>query len=299
MSTASLVRYGAPAALKIYRSRKRARAVYAGAKYVYKHRKKVKWAARKIQRAWKGRQRRMVGGAPGTAMSTQGPPVTAMTNVRLRTLYYQNMPDAPTKSNPNDINVRDKTRVMYSGYKICRIFENRGAAPQHIYVVNWAIIQWRRDSYPPLGSDVTDVVRNQFFRDVSDTTDRFSDFNDAPLTGAGIWEPKYTCNPMNPSKPYRIVMRKKFTLHPRIEGSGFQNGTWQNFKKLDFYLKVGKEMTFENNTADLTTTPMAEIWWSDCRSPLDYPASGPGNDQNMRTLSHHHLYFRDATKTCC
>lgn len=268
-------------------------------------------AARLIQRAWRRRKtktskrrRRMVPQAKATGQSRQDAKQPNANNVNCRTLQGKFLPNAPPQLLGDDFNVREKEHVYYSGYKICRIFENRGVNPNlHIFTVNYVIVQLRRgvigdrDGGVPNVSEIIGDMKENFFRSSLNSSKRTEDFVDAPVAGAsGNWDMTYDCNAMNPNKSYSIILRKKFTLYPRCAvNQTVQDRLNQNFKRIEFYMPVKKRMTFQNRSIQLPNTPFFELWWTNTRGPEEWSGLGDavGNNTEVKTYSHHMVYFRN------
>lgn len=309
LKMSQLVTYGAPAAMNIYRKRKRIRYAQTAANYIYANRKEIGKglgrSARVIQRAWKRRRSkrtrrsRMQSSAEGGGKASESIKNAVARSVFLRVIDGEWLPNARAPIQPNDFNVRDKANVYYSGYKICRVFENRGPEYQDIYTVNYAIIQYNRGIKsgtlpdPENFDTIKPILKENFFRQNLEVSTRTADFQDAPIAGTALWDMTYDCRPMNPNKNYKIIMRKKFTLYPRAAGGGERGQRLnQNFKRLEFWLPIKKKMGFQDRAAELCNTPFAEIWWTNTRSPDDWPTTTPGLNEDVQTYAHHKLYFR-------
>lgn len=305
MAYGALVPYGARGAVAIYNNRKRARYAYSAARTVYRHRNKIRKvyrtgrsAARSIQRVWrKSRRARMAKGVKSTGKSTQGVLQQTATPVVLKQLFTSQMPDAPPAITAADFNVRERATVKYSGYKICRMFENRGGGIGDIYAVNYVMIQWKNNAlYDSDGglltlSEIRDSIRRDFFRDTETVEVRTKNFTNS-ASSAQLWDPVYNCAPMNPNKQYNIIFRKKFTLYPRQATNNNVQDAHRNFKKFEFYMPIKKMVQFKSRTAAENQTPFMEIFWYNTRSPGDWPASGQNAVTDVQTFAHHTLYYR-------
>lgn len=263
-------------------------------------------AGRKIYRAFqryranRGKRARMEDDAPGSGKAVESNDLT--TTFALRTMTFEFLPNPVIAPDVGDYNVRDKSRVWYSGYKICREFENRSTSSDGVYEVHYAIIQWKTGFISTLDSSgglptsaaVADALKSDFFRENGFASDRVSDFSDGSV-GAQLWEMKYNCNSMNPNKNYKIITHKRFRVLPRdlaTSTNSISNTLYQNRKKLQFYMRVKKRMNFKNRADQLPDAPFMEIWWYNTVSPLDWPASNAAAVQDITTYRKHHCYFR-------
>ena len=305
----ALVPYGSRAAVAIYRRKRAYAAVRAAVKagsYAYRHRKRIRRTVATAKRVFKKKKplrKRMQPSVKSTGKQTQPPKQPQYTNINLRIMGGAFMPNAPPPLDADDFNARDQAHVKYSGYKVCRIFENLGNQFADIWEINYAMLQFNPGFLDTLPTSpgtgllpeqtVIDSIKEAFFRDSVNATTRVADFVDAPTSNATIWDATYNCNSMNPNKNYRIIFRKKFTLYPRQTVNGDIENARSNFRKFEFYMPVKKTMVFRNRRSTLPTTPFFEIWWSNTRSPSDWPSTNPGANTDARTLSHHFLYFRD------
>lgn len=246
------------------------------------------------------RQKRMETSTPGGAKAVETNDFTE--DCALRTLCFEFLPNPVIAPDVGDYNVRDKSRVYYSGYRICREFDNQGLDVSRHYEVNYAIIQWKKgfirtlvDPDGPGGGDglptkekISDTLRKDFFRENGQSNDRVSDFVDGSI-GAQLWEMKYNCNSMNPNKNYKIILRKKFRLTPRDEGR--RSTLFLSRKTIRMWLPVKRRLNFQKRSDKIPDAPFMEIWWYNTVSPNDYPTA-PANVTNLRTWRKHHLYFR-------
>lgn len=268
-------------------------------------------AARAIQRAWRRRRRPMKRRRPAVRKRTQPAAKrtakqveevisSAYDDVRLRSLNGDFLPAPQAPQDPADFNVRERANVYYSGFKICRIFENRGTGGDNIYTVNYCIVQWNPgevsdETASPAASTVIGNAKRNFFRNSEATTGNTKNFVDAPISGSTVWDIHYDCAPMNPRKGYKILLRKKFTLYPRyVETAGDrnQNRLNQNFKRIEMYIPIKKRLQFQSRNSPQPNAFFFELWWTNTRSPEDWPGTNPGADVFVKTLSQHKVYFR-------
>lgn len=298
-----LVAYGANAAIPLIRSRKRRKIATDIYSNVMKNRQKYASAARKIQRAFrkakKSRRARMQPSARASGKAVEQAKMVSSDNVRLRTLTGNYMPNPQPSSDAGDFNVRERSSCYYSGYKVCRVFENRGTAFEDVYTVNYCIVQMNRGFVGDVGAggekseaEVLTDMRENFFRNNLETNTKVQDFQNAATVGTTLWDMTYDCRPMNPNKGYKIIFRKKFTLYPRAISGGERGVLRHNFKKFEFYMPIKKRMQFQTKNSSICNTPFFEVYWYNTRSPEDWPSSNPGSITDVKTYTHHKLYFR-------
>lgn len=259
----------------------------------------IRRAGRKYLNKKKTRRSRMQSSALGSGKATENIKQNQVRDVNLRTLDLAFLPNPAPATNPADFNVREKATCYYSGYKICRVFENRGTSFGSIFTVNYAIIQFNRgfiseyeSGNEPTETATLEEVKKNFFRNNLDKTTRTENFQDASTGGSSLWDMTYDCRPMNPNKNYKIIFRKKFTLYPRAASGGERQRLNHSFKRIEMYLPVKKRMGFQDRFSNLCNTPFAEIWWTNSRSPADWPGTAQGNNVDVKTFRHHKLYYR-------
>ena len=271
-------------------------------------------AARAIQRAWRRRKRmrpmkrkmrkpvrkRTQPSVKRTAKQSEQVISNISTDVNLRHLEGAFLPAPQAPQDPSDFNVRDKASIYYSGFKICRWFENRQTTASAIYTVNYAIIQVdpgriSDETVSPTANDVLESCKRNFFVDSQVPTGNTKNFTNANVSGTTLWDIHYDCAPMNPRKGYRILLRKKFTLYPRWANTGAEcDGRLnQNFKRIEMYIPIKKRLQFQSRNSPQPNAFFFEIWWTNTRSPDDWPGTNPGANVDVKTLSQHKVYFRD------
>lgn len=267
--------------------------IRAAGKYTWANRRDIARKIRKARMKWRkvgGRAKKTFApmpSAPKRAKTFHDPADTGVASLNMRTLYQFALPN-PNTSTSNEYNARDSASVYYSGYKICRYFENIGNGIGEKYEVHYAIAQLR--NLDDLGSS----WREAFFRDNSSSTTRTSDFINASTTSTVLWDAKYNCLPLNTEHPeLKIIKHKKKVLMPKLTDQINKN-TW----KVEFWLPIKRNMVFNSRGNVYPTHPFVEMYWYQSTTPLDWAAAnpGPGNVQNIQTWNVNRLYFRDVPR---
>lgn len=301
-----MVMYGSRAALAMARRRAAMRAGYAALQFGYKHRKTIGKAARVVRKTVRRRRRkpmkaRTQPNAQASGKQTQDLPDSGLgTFIPYGTLRQERVLDAPP-SFDGSFNSRDKAHVYYSGYKLCRIFENITQGDDSAAIeVHYALVQFSKQAYAHFldaanvdnNGSVTDAeLRNQFrqnfFRATNNVQTRAGPFNDYGANS--IWRQDMNCLPMNPANGYKIIFHKKRVLFPR----NLNNSSRKYYWKFDKFIPVKKRIEFRNRSDGPSLTPFYEIYWCNTLTPAGLPTNNVNQGGRVRTVKTHKLYFRD------
>lgn len=238
--------------------------------------------------------------APARGKQTTNSGDGAGTLLAYRKLYAFYMPNPAAPVQPKDFNVRERAHVYYSGYKICRTFENIGTTKLDVFTCTYMIIQMApralfniADTDAPTTAQVQDFLRKDFFRDTSlNTSSMASEFVDAPTSGNVIWQMKYNCNPINPNKQFSIVYKKKFMLYPGNSAENDYELQRASYKKIEFYLPIKRRVQFRDKDAGAPVQPFLEVFWYHGRTSNNHPANNQGAVTDLETHAQHTLYYR-------
>lgn len=238
---------------------KRARIAYAGASYLYRHRKGVYGAAKVIGRAYKryrsrasakkeiaGRHR--IGERNHKTVCKRTTIVdTNVLDRNTRTLYQVNLTTIAKNVGTDDIDRRDRNMANIRGFKLHLHVRN---TTQHVMCWNLAIVSPKDDSNSAVN------VTN-FFRGTG--TERGIDFNFSILNSND-----FRSRHLNTDK-FNILMHKRYKLHPLTQGAGLYTvGSGKNWMVFDRYIPLKRQLRYDSNAS---TTPFAGhcyyIYWFD------------------------------------
>lgn len=205
----------------------------------------LKYAARKIQRFWRGKR-----GAPNKIPSAET--VLSEDNPQCypKTIYEAYV----TFSNETAETTKNRTgnHVHFSGVKACFDFVNE---TQEVIKIHLALIQQK--------SKNDSNIDIEFFRDPENTVSRTKDFDNWHVSGEAQ---KYNCWSINPDR-YNILWRKSRIVYPYEDSNAYQRNTDKNyFWHFQKYTKIKKIVNFETPTATQITQPYKFVWWAE---PVD------------------------------
>lgn len=157
-------------------------------------------------------------------------------------------------------------------------------------VVTYLVVQNKKE-----GENISTVTdKEDFFRD-NFAADRTLDFVDAISTTT--WREEYVHAPLNLDSNLKVLMKKKFILDPKPAGGVPQK--WPSVKRIRTYMKIGKTISFGDNTETSPEHQMYEIFWCETLTPWKHPAaSGSLNEPTdslgpVATYSRSQTYFND------
>lgn len=261
--------------------------------YTWRNRKDIARKIRKARHTWRkrfGRAKKTFApmpSAPKRSKTYHDQTDAGVMSLNMRTLYQNALPN-PRTSSGNLYNARDSASVYYSGYRICRFFENIGSGIGDKYEIHYAIAQLRNLD------DIGASWREKLFRDNYGTTSRSSDFVNASTTSTVLWDSKYNCLPLNTEHPELKIIKhfKKVVLPKNSETIG------KNMWKLEFWLPIKRNMVFPERDNVYPTHPFVELYWYQTISGLDWAAKnpGPGLVEHIQTWDASRLYFRDVPR---
>lgn len=174
-------------------------------------------------------------------------------------------------SKGDNINDREKNKINCRGFKICLAFYN---TVNSVLYVNIAVLSKKNEETNPDPQD--------FFR--SDGARRSVDF-DNTLSGL-----ETNCLAINTDK-YVILKRKRMLLNNDSNGGVFTRQSGSNFRTINWYIKLKRQLRFTDNTTDIPLTGnVFLVYWFDrfIANAADTPV---GNAVQMQ--ERHVMYYRE------
>lgn len=242
----------------------------------------AKWAAKKLQRAFRGRKKnnrmhqqakQRVGKEPGTATTKRH--VANATDVAsrdTRTLYSFELTDIPHTST-NNVASRDRHIVNIKGFKLDIAFKNVSAIPLYL---NVAVVFDKR------GNDTVSVVSvNDFYRGNGST--RAADFS------VNFSALELHTKPLNADR-FTIYSHDRFLLGTSNQtvAQGFQYT--QNFMHFKKWIPLNKQISYEDDNAQ---SKIWLIYWCDQMHRDSATAAVAGV---LETQQYDITYFKEV---CC
>lgn len=248
----------------------RARVVYTAARRIYANRGRYRRALRVTRRAanryrkrriFKSRRRRLDGAVRrnlaiknyvfGTEISEH--------NLTRKTLVTApiNFADPPDGATGNTrLDQAPGMRFFVKGFKLCAQFRNNETSGALKTIsVHYAIIQPKCFSNGT--ASTTAEIKEEFFSDPSNSTDRYKDFEDFATDPA--WNKNQDCLGINTRK-YRVFTHSKFLLGPNVAGN-----TIRPIRTVDKYFKINKSFEFERTASTTISKPLYMcVWYESC-----------------------------------
>ncbi|ASH99185.1 capsid protein [Giant panda circovirus 2] len=218
-------------------------------------------AVRRFARRPRAKRQRLnsrshVGEAIGTTnCKTKQCSLTDITAKNSRTLYRTGVTDIPGGSNPDE---RLRNHVNLRGFKVCLEFRNNVTTPLY---VNVAVLA-------PKNTSGNILSETDFFRD-SGTT-RAKDFSTA-LTAM-----EFHCLPVN-TDDYVVLKHKRFRLGPLPGATLYQNSVGNNYKNVDWYIKLGRQVRYESSSSQATDGHVSVAYWCDAWGAAAGTAAASGS----------------------
>lgn len=229
-------------------------------------------------------------------------------NCQMGAIYMKPVPNPATISAVSNTRARTSNHVNYHGIKINRTF----ALPysEIIFntsvVVNWAIIQFRRNGFENCqnAGGVPENLYTAFFRHTpkNSTVNDDEDFDDY-TAASQVWSHEMNCLAMNPDNNYKIITHRRFILSDKSSSQGIGNGgpgpqkvQWNQcwMKNINFYYKMGKTLSFTENSSARPENPICEIWWYNSVVEDGKPADVTiTSTYGMNTFNKNTTYFSD------
>ena len=247
------------------------------AEVLYAGYKDAKWAARRIQRAFRKRRatkkRKLntgaasrVGEAP-RVFNSKREQNSSITNVLqdTRTLYQWELTQLAAGTNRED--QRSRHLINCKGFQIAFHVFNLHNEP---FYLNIAVIA------PKHSNELTII---DFFRGVDGA--RGNDFD----TSLSALEMHF--HPINTDK-YTILKHDRTTVGPRVDSNSYNSDTgFASYITRNFWIPVKRQLRYDNTLGTSCTTPIFLVYWMDfCRS---VPNAGVAND--LISVSHMNTMF--------
>lgn len=198
--------------------------------------------------------------------------------------YYKTLPYPRAPTDADSEWRRDHNKTWLSGFKICRHFNNKYTG--NTIQVHWALLQAKDTATFTNRNNSANGIMNRFFRTFQSTNDQSASFENT-IVGSDDWDSLMTCHSINPEYGWKPLVHKRFVLEPNVA----QTRTSNKFK-IEKYFKVGKQMTFLDNTATVPSTPIVEVMWVTTVKPSEWPTD-PTNVTACETWCVNKTYFRD------
>lgn len=259
---------------------KRFKAAYSLGAYAYANRAKIRYAARKIGRAYrkyKGRSRKRmfsrtnVGERVGTGGAKRNFVVrdTVVNSLATRTLLIADLNEIPEG---NVLQSRERKIVNCRGYKLCMELRNQAQGPLY---VNVAVLS------PKNGN--TGVGTSDFFRWSANDV-RSIDFGDVTLTSN-----EYHCLPINSDK-YTVLRHKRYVLGENGSTS-FEDRNRANYANVDWWIPLKRQIRYETGAQESTQTGEVYcVMWCDNWGT----AAGAGSTADQLAYTRRFVnYFRE------
>lgn len=272
----------------------RARLAGKFARSAYKNRAMLSFAARRIQRAYRGSRRaKLSRRITGARQSTrQHSTFSYNPGVAQQTLYFRTLtfPDQSL-----DANGRVGPTIKLSGFKLCDEFTNNNGYPIEMH---YAVLQLKDND----GSTAISLseVKDKFFRETASTTKRAIDFVDASLDNT--WKMSMKCNPINPDKFNIITHQRRImdSMTPNGGAAGSSNPR-RSTREAKFYWKnhkwypLDKKATFNESTSTIPNRPFLVVYWWTTVNRNDFNTTLWSVDDNVTHEHKDKLYFRSTT----
>lgn len=149
---------------------------------------------------------------------------------------------ALAKTSTNDINERQRDLVEFIGAKICMEMRNELTDPLN---VNVAVIHPKK---------AQTVSANGFFRGYGNA--RSVDFSTVLSSN------DMHCLPINADE-YTILRHKRFTLAAAPGSTKYADNVGASFAKVQFYVKLKRQIRYENNSSLAVEGNVYLVWWCD------------------------------------
>lgn len=221
----------------------------------------AKYAARRIQKAWRRRRARRARGAqvaPRSIRRKRDPArvcrETVQDSLTHNQLYVQDLTtliDGGT--DPADA---DREYIDVVGIKLCHIVTNTDA--NHAIVYHMAVLEPRYGTFPPTTGTLEDAIRPYFFtnNDSSDTGYQPKEFD-----GIGLTRTMKHCLPIC-KKTFKVWMHKKCTVQtPSTGGRELTMYSGSNTRYCTRYIKIN---TRYQRRFDSSQKPLLLVRWWDC-----------------------------------
>lgn len=245
---ASIVPYGS-----LVLSKRKYDALAYAAPYIRKYGPKMaRWAARRIQKAYRAKsyKRRRIGERIGKSVAKTAidrVDSTTLFSPNTRTLYAYDMTSIPQTSS-NSIDQRQRDIINMRGFKVCLLIRNRTAQPM---TFNMAVISPKGDQTGLSTGDTGSTLVLNFFRGNGNT--REVDF------GSAITNNQYHCLPINTDR-WVVLAHQRRILRNQTNTGNYTNET-PNYFKIQKYFKINRQIRYDN--VGSSTSPVYFVYWID------------------------------------
>lgn len=189
----------------------------------------------------------------------------------------------PFKAQGTGVGERNNIFLFLKGIDFCFNFSidlaGSNAFPTRDLEVHWAVIQSKCtiDGADP-NVEFEGYIKNDFFRDNRNETERESPFVDA--VAASPFEFKYNCLPLNTDR-FNVLTHKRRVIVPGTnEGIASGRNKW----KIHKYMKINKRIAFDSPTSIYPKNPIAVVWWYQTTTKDQWPANP---DTSLPMLCHY------------
>lgn len=155
-------------------------------------------------------------------------------------------------------------RVHVKGMKVCLTVDTQGTAPtpEDDITFHFAILQRKQDD-----EGIAITGSNFFSNPGGGTTGNEQDFDFVPASTDPIWDARYNCNGINPTR-FNVVTHKRLNVLHR------NNDSTTNKKHLNQYIKINKTFQYENKDDQYVRRPLYAVCWYERQMPSAGGADG-------------------------
>lgn len=233
----------------------------------------ARWGYKRWKRS-KAKRRRVIGEPIGSSSAKSREVVSTLavnTVVQTRTLYSQELTEIPRSDN---IGERERDIVNLRGFKICISLRNTNNDPCYY---NLALISFKGNA---CATSENTIETTKFFRDHNNS--RGQDFSQA-LTAL-----EFHCLPIN-TDLYNVITHKRYRIGGAAVGSSNWNSQSNNFKNIDFYQKIKRQIRFENSDQESSNHKVFFVEWCDRFDQTSGAVPAPGFVSQRKLI----CYFRE------
>lgn len=257
---------------------KKARMAYTVGRTAYAHRKKLRWAAGKIGRAWRRRAAKkrakfgtsMVGEPPGSSSAKSDLVVNLQPGFfGDRTLNVHELTEIAEGSTEDR---RIRKQINLRGFKICCEFRNAQSDPMYLNVAVLA----------PKQSATVDTT--DFFRDDGNSDDRAVNFSNLTLNSM-----QFHCLGINTDE-YVILKHRRYRLTPAGGATEYQAASGRNYMNIDWYIPIKRQLRYQSTSGSPESGQMFLVYWCAIYGGgLTGTVSATAMERTIRTTA----YFRE------
>lgn len=227
---------------------KRARTAYTVGKTLYANRGRIKWAAKKIGRAWRARKKRKAQFSRkniGEPIGSSNAKADLVVNVipgqfDSRTLITHNLTEIPEGTTTD---TRIRKIINLRGFKICAEFSNTQTIPLYL---NVAVLSPKQKST---------VDGNDFFRDDGSDDNRAQNFSSITLNSL-----QFHCLPIN-TDDYIILKHRRYKLNPVPNGTTFAAQNGKNYMNIDWWIPLKRQLRYDTLSGGPENGTVHLVYW--------------------------------------